>query len=355
MLVTRPKNNSSPANGFHLPYKRVSPAGYTPLESKLIPRTSSYLDLGTTTKHLSKSKIRKRVSETLEIKRKTRLKLTGFLSQLGQADYAESMAKCGEKWSVFTCGEHVIAKVPFHRCNIRFCPMCAQRRANRFVKKHLLYCLEFLKQNSFYKPCLLTLTQLKINGETKKNARARILESFKKLHRRKFFNEYFAGGVWACEITESETGNHAHLHIVIFRRKFIDEKLLKSEWSKVSKGAKNLNIKLIDDLEDGLRECIKYIAKPMPAEKLTLNSVREILQLKGLRMIDTFGEFRKFCQTYELPETEDLESDKPEFAPGDCCPNCDKPLFERILTHAELVAHYRRRESVLLPIRVFKE
>jgi hypothetical protein len=216
----------------------------------------------------------------------------------------------------------------------------------------------FLKQNSRFKPCLLTLTQKKLFGESKKDARERILKSFKKVIRRKFFNEYFAGGIWACEVTESESGNHCHLHIFIFRRKFIDEKLLKSEWSKVSPGAKNLNIKLIDGLESGLREVIKYISKPIPADDLTLDSVKQVLQLKGLRMLDTFGEFRAFCRDYEIPEidTPEIEAGKQEFVTGECCPcdGCGKPLFERILTEDDLIAHHRARELVASVPLIYK-
>ncbi len=310
----------------------------------------AYLDSGTTSKHFLKRKKRKKVSETLAIKRKTRLELVKYLNQLGEVNYADSMSKCGSKWSVMSCGEHIASKIPFHRCNIRYCPSCSNRRSAKFVKKYIPYVSAFLKQNARFKPCLLTLTQKKLGGESKRDARERILKSFKKVIRRKFFNEYFAGGIWACEVTESESGNHCHLHIFIFRRKFIDEKLLKSEWAKVSPGAKNLNIKLIDGLESGLREVIKYISKPIPADNLTLDSVKQVLELKGLRMLDTFGEFRAFCRGFELPEDEnsDIEAGRQEFVAGECCPceGCDKPLFERILTDVEMIAHHRRRELV---------
>jgi hypothetical protein len=306
----------------------------------------SYVHSGTTTKHFSKRKSRKKTSETLGIKRKTKLRLVELLHSLGEVESSESMGNCGEKWTVVTCGEHIAAKIPFHRCNIRFCPLCGSRRANRFVKKYLAFASEFVKQNPRYMPCLLTLTQKKIKGESKKEARARILKSFKQLIRRKFFAEYFAGGIWANEVTESQTGNHSHLHIVIFRRKFIDAKLLKAEWSKVSPDAKNLNIRLIDSLEKGLRECIKYISKPIPAENLTLTSVKEILELKGLRMIDTFGEFRSFYRDFELPEADESESDKVDFVIGECCPTCSKPLFEQIISDVELIAYHRRRERI---------
>jgi hypothetical protein len=335
--------------------------GLFPSAVSKVSGQQSYLDSGTTSKHFLNRKKRKKISETLAIKRKSRLELVKYLKQLGELNYADSMEKCGSKWSVMTCDEHIASKTPFHRCNIRYCPSCSNRRSARFVKKYIPYVSEFLKQNSRFKPCLLTLTQKKLSGESKKDARARILKSFKKVIRRKFFNEYFAGGIWACEVTESDSGNHCHLHIFIFRRKFIDEKLLKKEWSKVSPGAKNLNIKLIDGkdgIESGLREVIKYISKPIPADNLTLDSVKQVLQLKGLRMLDTFGEFRAFCRDFEVPEDEnaDIADEKPDYVAGECCPceGCDKPLFERILTESDLIEHHRRRELVIFAPNKFR-
>ncbi len=355
------KENSLLVNGFSSRFhtsttidkektiKSESSLGFSDVESSLESSPRTYIYSGTTTKHFSGKKKRRKTSETLGIKRASKLKLVKFLGELKQEKYADSMSKCGERWSAMTCGDHIASKIPFHRCNIRFCPVCANRRAARFVRKYLVFVVAFIALNLSYKPCLLTLTQKKIKGESKREARARILASFKKVIRRKFFDEYFAGGIWAGEVTENSLGNHFHLHLFVFRRKFIDEKLLKSEWSKVSPGAKNLNIKLIDSVENGLREVIKYISKPIPSENLTLQSVREILELKGLRMIDTFGDFRNFCRDYEPPEDEEsetVESAKRDFVAGECCPhpNCGKPLFERILTDVELIAFHRRRE-----------
>jgi hypothetical protein len=349
MLDICPKNNSTRSQTTHRPANGFNSGDYSATQSQSKPSNRTYLDLGTTNAHFSRKKKRREVSETLTIKRQSKLKIVKFLEELNQANHADSMSRCGEKYSVLMCGEHIASKLPFHRCNIRFCPMCANRRAARFVKKYLLYVIAFIAANLSLRPCLLTLTQRKIQSESKKSARARILASFKKLQRRKFFSEYFAGGIWACEITESETGNHSHLHIFIFRRKFIDAKLLKNEWSKVSPGAKNLNIKLINGLENGLREVIKYISKPIPAENLTLESVRQILELKSLQMIQTFGEFRTFCRDYELPESEsESESDKHGFVVGECCPHCEKPLFERVITHDDLINYHRRRERLVL-------
>jgi hypothetical protein len=144
----------------------------------------------------------------------------------------------------------------------------------------------------------------------------------------------------------SDDGNHSHLHIVVFRKKFIEHTLLKEHWAMVSAGAENLNIKRIDSLESGLKECIKYISKPIPADALKPQHVKEILELKGQRMIDRFGEFRKFCRTHELPEVEIQE--RPKLEEGLCCPNCDdsnNTLFQLTMTMPDLIAFHRRIEQ----------
>lgn len=316
-------------------------------QSKLKPSPRAYLDLGTTNSQINNQvSARKPKSERLEVRSKTRNKLVEILAGLGEDKKAESMALCGQKFDVLTCGQHIVAKTAYHRCNVRYCPCCASRRAAKYQKKYLPFALDFVKFASHkLTPCLLTFTQKKIKGEKLKASRARILKSFRQVIRHSFFNVYFDGGIFAIENTVSDEGNHSHIHVVVFRKKFIDVALLKKHWASVSDGAKNLNIKLIDDLENGLRECLKYISKPIPADKLKRSHVKELLELSGQRMIDTFGSFRKFCQTHELPPDETEKREKLE--EGQCCPHCESKsnlLFSLMMTERQLIDFYKRLE-----------
>jgi hypothetical protein len=346
--------------------------GLFPSAVSKVSGQQSYLDSGASSAHPLNRKKRKKISERLAVKRRSRLEIVKYLKQLGELNYADSMEKCGSRWSVMSCGEHIASKIPFHRCDIRFCPSCANRRSAKFVKKYAPLVSAFLKENPTYAPCLLTLTQKKKSGETKRAARKRLWDSFKLVIRHKFFLESFDGGVWACEITESDSGNHCHLHIFIFRKpawganmaqREASLKRLKKEWSEVSPGALNLNLKYIDrengGIESALREVIKYISKPIPADDLKLSSVKQLLELKGLKMLDKFGaKFRAFCRDFEVPETEnaDIADEKPDYVAGECCPceGCDKPLFERIFTEVEMIEHHRRRELVIFAPNKFR-
>jgi hypothetical protein len=340
-------NLTEAVDRFSLSTNLIHSLSATPAASK--PSSSAYLDLGITNLQIrNQTSVRKSKSERLEVRSKTRNKLVEILADLGEDRKAESMALCGQKFDVLTCGEHIVAKTAYHRCNVRYCPCCASRRASKYQKKYLPFALAFVSlAPAKLTPCFLTLTQKKIKGEKSKDTRARILKSFRKVIRHKFFNVYFDGGIFAIENTFSDEGNHLHIHAVVFRKKFIDVALLKKHWAGVSDGAKNLNIKLIDNLENGLKECLKYISKPIPADKLQHSHVKELLELSGKRMIDTFGLFRKFCQVHELPPDETEKREKLE--EGQCCPNCESKsnlLFSLTMTESQLIDFYKRMESV---------
>ncbi len=320
----------------------------------------SYLDLRDNflTPGLPKRR-RKPKSERLEISYKTQDKLVKLLAEVGERKTSESMALCGRKFDALLCNEgHIAAKLPYHRCNVRYCPLCANRRAARYQKKYLPFALDFVRLTAFaLTPCLLTLTQRKIQGERLVNSRERMMKSFRKLIRHDFFEEYFSGGLFAFENTISESGNHSHLHVVVFRKKFISHELLKEHWAMVSPGAKNLNIKMLKDLESGLREAIKYVSKPVDVDKFEIDHLSELLELKGKRMIDTFGDFRKFCLSHELPVVEKEERVKVEA--GQCCSRCDATgvhnvLFHRSVTHRELIDLHRQNEKLRVDLMLSK-
>jgi hypothetical protein len=323
-------------------------------------QSRAYLDLRDNflTSELPKRK-RKPKSERLEISYKTQDKLVKLLAEVGEGKTSKSMALCGRKFDALLCKEgHIAAKLPYHRCNVRYCPLCANRRAARYQRKYLPFALDFVRLTAFaLTPCLLTLTQKKIKGERLVNSRERILNSFRKFIRHDFFEKHFSGGLFAFENTVSESGNHSHLHVVAFRRKYVSHELLKDHWAKVSPGAKNLNIKRLKDLESGLREAIKYVSKPVDVDTFEIEHLSELLEVKRKRMIDTFGGFRKFCLSHELPEVKKEERVKVEA--GQCCSRCDATgvhnvLFQRSVTHRELIDLHRQNEKLRVDLMLSK-
>jgi hypothetical protein len=287
---------------------------------------------------------RKPKSEKLRNRYKTQSKIVSLLHELGEKKMAESMGNCCQRSYALTCGVHIISERFNHYCNIRFCSLCANRRASRYKNKYVPYALAFVEERRLT-PCLLTLTQKKIKGEKLIDSRERLVKSFRKLIRREFFDDYFAGGIFTVENTNSEAGNHTHLHIVIFRKKFISHRLLKEHWAAVSPGAENLNIKLIHDLEKGLSHCIKYVSKPQDLNTLQKEGLLEILEIRGKRMIDTFGDFRQFCRQTRLPKQ--VKEERPRAVEGQCCTKCDDGeslLFQISMTAQERIRLYEQIE-----------
>jgi hypothetical protein len=308
--------------------------------------SQTYIYKGTTSSHQRVVKPKKKPkSEKLEIKHRSKDKIVKLLYEVGEERIAERMTECGQKYDVFTCGEHIASKNSRH-CNVRFCPLCASRRSAKYRKKYLAHAQEFVKRSPIaLTPCLLTLTQEKITGERLKDSRERMLSSFRNFIRHSFFSEYFAGGLFTVENAVSDKGNHLHLHVVVFRKKFIDHKLLKVQWAMVSPGAKNLNIKLIDDLESGLREVIKYVSKPIDVDRFKRSHLSELLEIRGSRMIDTFGDFRKFCSTNKSQNFAEKE-EREAISEGQCCPRCNEGLFRLTMSPEQLIAFYRRVEQL---------
>ena len=309
------------------------------------PSNQTYLD-NRGNKCTSK-RLKKPYSSRLASKHRTKTKLIDLLSELGETDLADRLKLCSSKFSAITCGSHIISRRPNHHCDFRLCPFCAVRRSRRLINKYLPVATAF-SSSQRVTPVHLVLTQVSRVNEPLIGARERLLESFKKLSRRKFFEDHFAGGMAAVEVTIGIDGAcHCHLHILGFRRRFFNVEDLRSEWLSVTGDSHVLRLDRVDDLQTGLREVLKYISKPLDVHSFARDHIRQFLQIKGARMFRAFGTFAKFCRTYEPSDNEiDGPVERFEFCAGDCCPICEAPLFELTLTVKELVGYARRIEFV---------
>ncbi len=289
-------------------------------------------------------------SQRIEKKQKTKEKLIGLLKRVGEIELFKRVRVCGQQFSVISCGKHVISRRPNHSCNFRLCPFCAPKRSRKILAKYLPRSVAFLKFGKIrVEPVHLVLTQAKRKGEKVKDGRKRLMDSFKKLQKRIFWKSFFAGGLYAVETTVNESGNHVHLHILAFRRRFFDIALLRSEWQQITGDSVNLRLDRVKDIESGLREVVKYISKPQDIDNFGTKEIIEFLELKGQRMFGVFGEFAKFCRTYEKPSDNDgneSEENYSGYCEGDACPICENPLFELVLTVKELISFTKRLEAI---------
>jgi hypothetical protein len=312
-------------------------------------------------------------ADKLAAKRRTQSTLVKLLHGIREDELADKFNRCSQNFSFKTCGEHILDPRADFRCEqYKLCPFCARRRANRLCNKYLPFAILFERRLMGYigmkgTPCHLVLTQAQVDGETAVQSRQRLYDSIKKLVRRTFVGENIAGGIGSFEVTVSKRKNknwHFHAHLVVFRAGDwgketgkLDE--LKRLWAECSPNAKNLHLSVIDGIERGLSETIKYGMKPADIKNLNGEQMKQLLKLKGKKMTFTFGGFKIFCAKYKLTESEKAEFKREtedyvirdadgEFVGYKPCP-CGKPLFETKLSTANLLEFVRNIESIPKP------
>lgn len=343
---------NDPLAGLRPPVATSSEAGLRSLHN--------YLDNRATSAHRVKSKqIKSRsYAERLSDKTKTKGALAALLHSIGEHEQADKVNLCGSRFRVLTCGSHIVARTPFEKCNFRFCPFCAARRAQKFADKYLTLSRLFIRRfGAPLTPVHLTITQSHISGETYADARKRLLANFKKLTRRAFWKTHFAGALVAVDATKANDGCwHVHLHLTAFRRRFFDSDALRAEWLAVTGDSHVLKLQLINNLRNGLQETIKYAVKPADISEFSGHDLRQLLATKGKKNLFTIGEFSNFCARYELTEAEqaEFEREKVDFVNRDddgellgfaACPTCGGELFEVNLTAEKLIFFARSLET----------
>lgn len=287
---------------------------------------------------------------------KTKRHLITLATQLGENKLASKVHRCSSVVGFLSCGQHEHKKVTNYHCQFRLCPNCAERRSRDLFRQYYPVVLEFMKRFRVT-PVHLVLTQPQREGETAKQSRQRLLDAFNNLIRRDFWKEHFKGGIWSLEVKLAKDKDgvyHTHLHILAFRTKQFAIKTgdnkFRDEWRAVS-GAENFRLDPITDVRRGLTEVLKYISKPLDIERFTAQTLREFLNMKNLRFVNTFGDFRKFAGKFELPEADaEAQADAEakinygELEEGSLCPDCAQPLFELRMSEEAYIGYLERLE-----------
>lgn len=330
------------------------PPLYQPLKTAIRPRDlpvnrepRAYVHTRGTSAHAPKGKesVRGARSADLLARKRSKERLINHLESIEGLDaqkMRDRMRACGTKMRMITCGDHVSQVSNHSRCDHRLCPFCAGRRSRKIQRDYLPKIGAFVRNARVpVTPCLLTLTVAHKQGETALEGYTRLYEAFKKLIRRREWKAYFLGGIWVFEIVLGKDGCwHPHLHLIVFRRRFVDDlDGLKNVWCEVTDGSHVLNLQRIEDLKEGAKEVLKYMAKPSDFDRMTPDHIRQLLEFRGKRLFNAFGEFAQFCKTYEVTEEDRQEWSDPHLESliaGDPCPECGQPVFEMVGTLEEI-------------------
>jgi len=302
-------------------------------KNSLKPQTYTYLDTRViNSQREPRKKERGLKSVNLQARLDTKNYIIGLAKKLGEKKLADKVEKCHSKMAWLTCGKHVYKPVPNFTCECRICPDCARRQSNKKHNKYHLSAYAFAKVNG-YRPMHLVLTQKKVAKESLQDSVTRLMTAYRKLIRRSIFKEYFKGGLWSIEFTFDGNAYHTHLHMLVFRSKFINVDLLRAEWGSVG-GGENLRLTQIKDISKGLREVLKYIGKPIDIGNFTSDNLKDILDMSKKHFFGTFGKFRSFNAKFnegdysELFSDLELPLDVSELQEGHPCPDCGDELFQ---------------------------
>jgi len=274
--------------------------------------------------------------QRLNEKNTTKSRVCVLLDELKNYELADNFRACHSRFLTTTCGTHITERKATFYCGHRACVFCAEIRSRRMREKYLPKVTAFAADNVRLAPCHLVITQKHYLGESLSDSIKRLLANFRKLIRREFWKQHLsAGGVYAVEFTLGKDGCwHAHLHCLVFRQRFFNVKSFRREWKEITKDSVNFKIDRVTDVKSGLFELVKYISKPLDAEKYKAKHLKQVLDLKAQRLFSTFGTFRAFAASFEVPEPETAPETVSEVAQtldNGNCPHCSQPLFSLML------------------------
>lgn len=187
------------------------------------------------------------------------------------------------------------------RCHHRFCPACSMEKSR--LMSHAL-----LKKIGEERVRFLTLT-LKHRDEPLGRTTDRILRSFKELRRSKLWKRNVTSGIAFIEVKRS-TGWHVHLHILITGH-YLPFKDLREKWLEITGDSFIIDIRNVTRKGEIVNYVTKYVSKPLDRSVvLHAQSLREaIRELKGRRLVLTFGDWRGWRITDSDNETEWIDVD----------------------------------------------
>ncbi len=276
--------------------------------------------------------------ERLEDKNGTKTRVCRLLSELGDYELANKFRACHSRFLATTCGEHITERKATFYCGHRACVFCAEIRARDKRDSYLPKVSAYSKANQNLTPCHLVLTQKHYQSEVLTDSIKRLLSNFRRLIRRGFWKTHLlSGGLYAVEFTLAEDGCwHAHLHCLVFRNRFFNVKSFRREWKEVTGDSVNFKIDRVSDIETGLVELVKYISKPLDADKFEARHLEQVLDLKAQRLFSSFGTFRSFAASFQPEETEKRTEGEGRHENG-LCQHCTQPLFSLTLGIRELI------------------
>lgn len=175
-----------------------------------------------------------------------------------------------------------------NHCGLRWCPLCANARAN-----YIRHSISEWLPNADY-PKFLTLT-IKHSNEPLGYQVAHLYGAFRRLRLRKSFNNLVTGGVWFFQICRNtQKGEwHPHIHCVI-TGKYIHFDVIKKLWKQITIDSDVINLKTITEPDRVANEVARYASRPAQLKSFGLKQGIELYEaMHGKRLCGKWGLFTK--------------------------------------------------------------
>lgn len=206
-------------------------------------------------------------------------------------DYSNRLARLedcrSQAWFSINIHDHTV-RVISSACHLRWCPICAQARAN-FLARSVRNWYYTAKQ-----PKLLTLT-LRHSDELLEHQLNQLYNAFRNLRRCKYMTSRIRGGIWFFQITWSKKTDQWHPHIhALLDAQYIPQSEIRARWLHYTQSSSVVDIRGCWSPESAANHVARYATRPgtlssvPPAERL------ELLQtMHGRRIVGAWGTARK--------------------------------------------------------------
>jgi hypothetical protein len=178
------------------------------------------------------------------------------------------------------------------RCRSRICPLCSRQRAGE-VGDHLLAIVSQMDS-----PRMLTLT-LRSTDRPIGDELDRLVKAFRAMRQDPMWKRCVVGGVWAIEVTWSESRQqwHPHIHAVL-DGSYMAQATLSSLWHKATGDSQICDIRLIHSRKSAARYIAKYCSKGADLRKFPADRIAEYAEaIASRRLYQTFGQAHKIRRT----------------------------------------------------------
>lgn len=224
--------------------------------------------------------------------RRDSLRVVGALHAAQETGRAVRMESCSREWMAY---RHVPSKsvvLRSNRCRDRFCLVCMALRSQVMVRR--------FEEVVAGWPVVRMMTFTVRSQVSLKKQIVYLRGCFKELRRRRGWKEHVTGYLVTLEVTHSERGWHAHLHVLADGKYWAFEEL-KKEWKGITAGEGSVDIRR----SGSVKEALKYVIKPKVLMGMSEEVMRELIEtMRGVRCLSTGGSLRGVVTEEELDSDE---------------------------------------------------